>query len=107
MDANCAHVGVGNLREVNNGQLCRLLRQDGLLCRKTSIRFATCARNSRAIQRTKSNFTSCSVGSRLEFAAKSGEFDFFRFRITVAGDGRAALRAELFPTSLIHSLKSP
>jgi hypothetical protein len=43
----------------------------------------------------------------LEFAAKSREFDFVRFYIAVTGDDRAALRAELFPASLIHSLKSP
>jgi len=43
----------------------------------------------------------------LEFAAKSREFDFFRFCIIADGDGRAALRAELFPASLIHSLKRP
>jgi len=43
----------------------------------------------------------------LEFAAKSRESGFFRFRIAVAGDGRATLRAELFAASLIHFLKSP
>jgi hypothetical protein len=43
----------------------------------------------------------------LEFAGKSRKFIFFRFYIAVAGDGRAALRAELFPASLIHFLKRP
>jgi hypothetical protein len=84
-----------------------LLWTDGLLRNKTSFQSATCARNSGANQRAKSNFTYCPVGCRLESAAKSSEFDFFRFRIAVAGDGRAALRAELFVASLIHSHKSP
>jgi hypothetical protein len=43
----------------------------------------------------------------LDFAAKSREFDFFNFRIVVAGNGRAALRAALLPASLIHSFKRP
>jgi hypothetical protein len=43
----------------------------------------------------------------LEFAAKFREFGFFRFLVAVTGDGRATLRAELFPASLIHPLKSP
>jgi hypothetical protein len=84
-----------------------LLWSDGLLRGKTVVQFATCARSSGAIQRAKSNFSSCSECGRLEFAAKSREFGFFSFRIAVAGDGQAALRAELFAASLIHSLKSP
>jgi hypothetical protein len=43
----------------------------------------------------------------LDFAGKSGEIDFFRPGIAVAGDGRAALRAELFPASLILPVKRP
>jgi hypothetical protein len=84
-----------------------LLWADGLLRCETSVQFATCARSSGAIQHAKSNFSPCSGGCRLEFATKSGEFGFFRFRITVDGDGRAALCAELFPASLIYSLKRP
>jgi hypothetical protein len=84
-----------------------LLWPNGLLRRKTGVEFATCARSSDAIQFTKSDFTSCSVGCRWEFAAKSREFGFFRFRIAVACDGHFALRAELFPASLIYSLKRP
>jgi hypothetical protein len=84
-----------------------LLWPDGLLHCKTGVQFATCARRPDAIQLAKSDFTSCSVGCRLEFAAKPHEFDFFRFCVAAAGDGRAALRAELFAASLIHSLKSP
>ena len=105
MDADCSRIRVCRLCESSNGQLRRLLWQDGLLRRETRFQFTTCARSSGAIQLTKSDFTSCSVGCRLEFAAKSREFDFFCFRIAVAGDGRAALRAELFPASLIHSCK--
>jgi len=84
-----------------------LLWPDGLLRRKTSVQFATCARSSDAIQRAKSNFPSCSECGRLEFAAKFRKFDFFRFRIAMPGDGRVALRAELFLASLIHSIKRP
>jgi hypothetical protein len=84
-----------------------LLRQDELLHGETNFRSATRARSPGAIQRAKSNFTSGSVGCRLEFAAKFRKFNFFRFCVAVAGDGRAALRAELFATSLIHSLKRP
>jgi hypothetical protein len=84
-----------------------LLWTDGLLRHKTVVQSATRTRNSSAIQRAKSNFTSCSVRCRLEFAAKFRQFDFFRFHISATGDGRAALRAELFAASLIHSLKHP
>jgi hypothetical protein len=108
VDASCsrARVGLASLCEASNGQLRRLLWPDGLLRYKTNVESATCARSSHAIQRAKSDFTSGSVGCRLEFAANSPEFGFFRFRIA-AGGGRAALRAELFAASLIHSLKSP
>jgi hypothetical protein len=43
----------------------------------------------------------------LDFAGKSGEIDFFRPGIAVVSDGRAALRAELFPASLILPVKRP
>jgi len=84
-----------------------LLWPDGLLHCKTRVQFATCASHPDAIQRAKSDFTSCSVRYRLEFAAKFRQFDFFRFHISATGDGRADLRAELFAASLIYSLKSP
>jgi hypothetical protein len=78
-----------------------------LLHNKTCFQFATCARNPDAIQRTKSNFTSCSGNGFLDFATKFRELDFFCFRIADDGNGRAALCAELLPASLIHSIKSP
>jgi hypothetical protein len=84
-----------------------LLWQNELLRRKTSFQPATRARSSGASQRAKPNFNFCPVGCGLEFAATPREFGVFRFRIAVGGDGRAALRAELFAASLILSLKSP
>jgi hypothetical protein len=41
----------------------------------------------------------------LDFAGKSGEFDFFRLHVANNGDWRAALRAELRSASLIHFFK--
>jgi hypothetical protein len=101
-----ARAGDGGVRE-DGDELQRRLPPNALLRGETIVQSATCARSSRAIQHAKSNFGFCSIGCCLEFAAKFREFGFFRFRIAVAGDGRAALRAELFAASLIHFLKSP
>jgi hypothetical protein len=43
----------------------------------------------------------------LDIAGKFDGFEIFRFRFAVADGGRAALRAELRPASLIHSFKRP
>jgi hypothetical protein len=111
VDANysrvCVCARLCRLREGGHGQLHRLLWPDGLLRRKTSVKSATCASRPDAIQRAKSDFTFCSFRCCLGFAAKFRQFDFFRFHISADGDGRADLRAELFPASLIHSLKHP
>jgi hypothetical protein len=81
--------------------------RNALLRGKTSFGSAIRAGHSRASQRATSNFASRSGGCALDFAGKSGEIDFFRPGIAVAGDGRAALRAELFPASLILPVKRP
>jgi hypothetical protein len=101
-----ARTGDGSVRQADD-ELQRRLPPDALLRSEASVRFAACARSSRASRRAKPNFTSCSVVGHLEFAAKSRKFDFFRFRIAAAGDGRAALCAELFVAALILPVESP
>ena len=113
MDAFCSCSGGGigfpGLPEAHGWQGCLLclMRHGGLLRKEAGFKFATCARNSGADFRSKSNFTSFSGGYGLDFAGKYGQFNFFRFRAVIDGDGRATLRAELFAASLIHSFKRP
>jgi hypothetical protein len=109
VDANYsrASIGVAGLREAEYGQLRWLLWPYGLLCGKTCIRFTACACRPDTIQRSESSFPACSEYCRLDVAGKFGGFNFFHESVAVAGDGRAALHAELFPASLSHSSKRP
>jgi hypothetical protein len=83
-----------------------LLQSNGLLCDKTNVQSATFARSSRATRRTKSNFRACFERGSLDIAGKFDGFKIFRFHFAVTDEGRAALRAELRPVALIHSLKA-
>jgi len=89
-------------------ELQRRLPPDALLRGKKIFQFTARARCSRAKKwRAKSNFTARFSRCALDVAGKSGALDFFRHRIAVAGDGRAALRAELFPADLILPVERP
>jgi hypothetical protein len=86
-------------------ELQRRLPSNALLRGETGGQFATFARSPGAIQRAKSNFPARSKCGRLDIAEKFNGFKVFYFRFAVAGDGRAALCAELRPASLIHPFK--
>jgi hypothetical protein len=104
--AVCARASRDGVRQASD-ELQRRLLPNALLRRKTVVRFTTRARNSGAIRRAKSNLTSGSEYNRLDFTAKFREFFFFRFRIAITGNGRAALRAELLAAALILSVERP
>jgi hypothetical protein len=99
--------GVIGLHESGNGCVCCFVRPNGLLRCSSRFQATISARISSAIKLSKSSFPARYGDCDLDVAGKSGQCDFFHYCITIDGDFRAALRTELFPASLIHSLKSP
>jgi len=99
--------GVIGLHENGNGCVCCFVRPNGLLRCSSRFQATISTRISSAIKLSKSSFPARYGDCDLDIAGKSGQCDFFRHRVAIDDDGHAALRAELFPASLIHSSKRP